>query len=459
MKKQKQKQKQKQKHNSMRDRIRGSMVIVIAFTMLIAYALTSSFVYSRIRELAETDIRYEAEYIAAAINISGDVFLKELDEVEPGTRVTLIGTDGDVEYDSEEDEYTFANHLNRPEVQQALKDGSGSDIRKSDTLGRDMFYSAVRLDDGRILRVSKPVITAFFTALEILPFILVIGILLFILAIVFAGRQSDILVEPINDLDLDDPLQNDVYEELTPLLKRIDKSNKEKEELANMRREFSANVSHELKTPLTSISGYAEIMRDGLVKPEDMPEFSDRIYKEANRLVTLINDIIKLSQLDENRVELEKENVNLNTLTEEIIQRLRTKARDCGVRVELTGEDCIVFGVRRVLDEMIYNLVENAIKYNRKNGSVRIRIFQERDKKKIIISDTGIGIPEEDRERVFERFYRVDKSRSKETGGTGLGLSIVKHGAILHNAEIELESTVNVGTKISIIFGMVPASA
>ena len=239
----------------------------------------------------------------------------------------------------------------------------------------------------------------------------------------------------------------------TKLLRaELNKQNKEKEAIANMRKEFSANVSHELKTPLTSISGYAEIMKSGIVKPEDMPRFSEKIYNEARRLITLVEDIIKLSHLDEGKVELERQDVDFYELTREIISRLSPQASAKKVHMELTGESVIYNGVRQILDEMVYNICENAIKYNKEGGEIRVWVGNTLNGKKIIVTDTGIGIPKNQQERIFERFYRVDKSHSKEIGGTGLGLSIVKHGAILHNAKIHVDSELGKGTRMELTF-------
>lgn len=436
----------------MRKKIQSTMIMVIVATLTVAYAITILFVYARMRSVAENDIRVEADYIRAATDLGGEQYLRQLDIVEPQTRVTLIDTDGTVLYDSVQDEFTLENHLSRPEVQAALKDGTGQDVRESNTLGEEMFYCAERLNDGKVVRVAKSVATASRTALQLLPVILGIGALMLAFAVWISRRQAEALVRPINTLNLDDPLKNDVYEELSPLLHRIDEQNKMKDAMANMRKEFSANVSHELKTPLTSISGYAEIIRDGIVKPADIPQFSDRIYKEANRLVTLINDIIKLSKLDEGEVHEQMADVDLFDLTREIVSRLGQKARDCQVHVEMSGETCTVKGIRQILDEMIYNIIENAIKYNKKGGLVEIWVGEDMSGKKVVVSDTGIGIPHDQLDRIFERFYRVDKSHSKETGGTGLGLSIVKHGAIIHHARIDVDSELGVGTRMTIAF-------
>ena len=228
--------------------------------------------------------------------------------------------------------------------------------------------------------------------------------------------------------------------------------NRAEEEIVKMRKEFSANVSHELKTPLTSISGYAEIMKSGMVNREDMIVFSERIYKEASRMITLIDDIIKLSKLDEDSVEVEWQDVDLYALCEDIVERLTMSARKRDVQVELDGEPVVYYGVKQMLDEMIFNLCENAIKYNVPDGKVMLWVGNTPEGVKIIVQDTGIGIPKDQQERIFERFYRVDKSHSKETGGTGLGLSIVKHGAIFHHAQIRVESEVGKGTKMEVIF-------
>ena len=281
---------------------------------------------------------------------------------------------------------------------------------------------------------------------------IVTAVALLIFAYWLSYRTSRDLIRPINSLNLDEPLKNDVYEELTPLLQRIDEQNKQKDALVSMRQEFSANVSHELKTPLTSISGYAEIIRDGIVKKKDIPDFSNRIYKEANRLLNLVNDIIKISKLDENEIGIDKEECDLYEMSDDVIKRLNQKAREYNVHVSLVGEHIKIIGYRQVLDEMIHNVIENAIKYNHPDGKVTVTTELCDGCPCFTVKDTGIGIPKEDQERIFERFYRVDKSHSRETGGTGLGLSIVKHAAQLHSAKINLTSEVDKGTTVQIIF-------
>ena len=325
-------------------------------------------------------------------------------------------------------------------------------MRRSATVGKDMYYYALLLEDGSVLRVSKVADSLVSTAMALFPVMGTLAVLMVLFALLLARWQTARLIKPINALDLEQPLENEVYEELNPLLVAIDKQNKEKEAVSNMRKEFSANVSHELKTPLTSISGYAEIMKNGMVRPDDMPLFSERIYKEARRLITLVEDIIKLSKLDEESVELEKEDVNLYDLTREIISRLSPQASQKDVRMELSGEPVYYNGIRQILDEMIYNVCENAVKYNNEGGRVTVWVGNTLDGPKVSVSDNGIGIPKEHQERIFERFYRVDKSHSKERGGTGLGLSIVKHGALLHGAKVNVESEPGKGTKIEMMF-------
>lgn len=434
----------------MKKRIQKSMILVIGVTLLAAYSITILFAYSRIRALAQENILHEARYIAAAVNLSGEEYLKQFSQVESGTRLTLIQKDGQVLYDNETTGIT-ENHLQRPEVQQALKNGIGTSIRHSDTIGREMYYCAVLLNNGNIIRISKEQATVLYTALELLPVMLLIAAVMLLIATLLARRSADALVRPFNTLDLDHPLNNDVYEELHPLLLRIDESNRAKDAAAQSRQEFSANVSHELKTPLTSISGYAEIMANGLVQPKDIPEFAGRIQSEASRLVTLIDDIMKLSKLDEGEIAQHKENVDLFALSRDICSRLTPRARDMNVHLSMSGEPCTVYGVRQLWDEMIYNITENAIKYNKKGGRVDLWVGRTLQGTKVIVTDTGIGIPKEDEDRIFERFYRVDKSHSKEIGGTGLGLSIVKHGAIINGAKIHVDSTLGKGTRMELI--------
>lgn len=436
----------------MNSRIRRSMLLLVMSALTLSYVFLTMVMYRQTLTIMRTELAQEAEYIRAAIEISGVDYIEELDEASRDTRVTWIDAGGKVLYDSGNAQKKMENHRTRKEFQDALQSGSGQDIRVSDTKGREMFYFALCMNDGTVLRVAKDMDSVWKTAFRILPYMLGIGVAMGIAAWILSGYLVRKLIRPINELDLENPLENEIYGELSPLLERIDTQNKEKEKTEQMRREFSANVSHELKTPLTSISGYAEIMMNGMVKPEDVPVFSERIYNEASRMITLVGDIIKLSKLDEGSIELEKEDVDFYALTREIVSRLSMQAEKRHIQVELVGEHVTYRGIRQILEEMIYNLCENAIKYNKENGKVSIWIGSTLQGKKVIVQDTGIGIPREHQGRIFERFYRVDKSHSRETGGTGLGLSIVKHGALLHHAEIHVESEEGKGTKIELVF-------
>ena len=436
----------------MKKKIQRSMVLVLFVTLILFYGILAVILYDHNLSILEGEVRQEAKYVQAAINISGTDYLEQMDDVDRDTRLTQIAPDGEVLYDSRRDENSIENHKSRPEVQSALQSGTGEDVRMSDTVGREMYYYAVLLNDGSVLRVARTMDGLMRTAVNVFPVMGVLALLMMGFAILLARWQTRRLIKPINELDLEHPLENDVYPELEPLLIAMDQQNKEKEAVSNMRKEFSANVSHELKTPLTSISGYAEIMKNGMVRPADIQLFSERIYKEARRLITLVEDIIKLSKLDEESVELEKQEVNLYELTREVVSRLAPQAAQKNIRMELTGEPVKYNGIRQILDEMIYNICENAIKYNNDNGRVPIWVGDTLEGAKISVSDTGIGIPKEHQERIFERFYRVDKSHSKERGGTGLGLSIVKHGAILHGAKVIVDSEPGKGTRMEIHF-------
>ncbi len=436
----------------MRAKIQKSMLLLICAAVISSFVMLEIVFYVYSLNQMKKEVKQEVEYIVAAIHISGTSYLDEMDAAAVDTRLTLISEEGEVLYDSQEDEYTFQNHAGRKEIREALESGSGEALRSSETVGKRTYYYAVRLEEGMVLRASKTLDYLIPIVLGALPFMVLTALIMIVLAYFLAKWQTARLIRPINELDLEHPLENSVYEELTPLLQNMESQNKAKEEVADMRKEFSANVSHELKTPLTSISGYAEIMKSGIAKPEDMTRFSEIIYKEASRLIVLIEDIMKLSKLDEQDVDMEREDVDLFDMCREICNRLAFQAEQKDVHLELTGEKVLYNGVRQILDEMIYNVCENAVKYNVDGGRVKIWVGNTLRGPKIIVEDTGIGIPEDQKERIFERFYRVDKSHSKATGGTGLGLSIVKHGAIYHHAEIHVESTLGKGTRMEIRF-------
>lgn len=431
-------------------KIQGNMIIMIVISLLISFVATTIVLYTRNIEMIEAELKQEADYMIEAINIAGTDYFEELDSVRLTTRVTYIEEDGSVIYDQNKKAYD-ENHRERPEVIEAIAKGEGKDIRKSDTVGKEQMYYAVQMDNGNIFRVSKDMDDAIRTSLDVLPAIGIIIILMILVAWRVYKLQVKHIIDPINKIDIANPHKTEIYEELAPLIVNIDEHHKEKEAIANMRKEFTANVSHELKTPLTSISGYAEIMKNGLVKQEDIPEFSKRIYDESNRLVGIINDAIKLSKLDED-IALVHENMDLFEIARDTVTRLTPMGKKYNVRVEVRGESVMFNGVKNVIEDMVQNLVDNAIKYNVEDGSVSVWVGKTLSGIKLIVSDNGIGIRNEDKERVFERFYRADKSHSKEVEGTGLGLSIVKHAAQMHNINIQMESTVNEGTKIELTF-------
>ena len=435
----------------MKKKIHRSMMLVLIITLAFSYALFTFVTYRQTIKILQQEVDEEANYIATSLENEGQGYLEQIDQVNPDTRLTIVDPQGSVLYDSAGTN-AEENHKDRPEVREAFKKGSGESIRMSGTVGKELYYYARLLKDGNVLRVSKSMNSLVRTAVSNLPAVLLIAAAMLLFAWLLSDWQTKKLIAPINALDVKDPLKVPIYEELQPLVNAIDTQNKEKDALVEMRKEFSANVSHELKTPLTSISGYAEIMTNGLVRPEDMSEFSERIYKEARHLITLVEDIIKISRLDEGAVEIEKEDVDLYRMVREICSRLAPQASNRKVALQLEGESVIYRGIRQILDEMVYNICENAIKYNKEGGSVKIWAGSTLEGPKIIVEDTGIGIPKEYQERIFERFYRVDKSHSKEYEGTGLGLAIVKHGAQLHGASVTVESTPGKGTKMQIQF-------
>ena len=394
---------------SIKKKIQQSMTVILTVTLVLAYVILSVILYNRNMNLLQTEVKQEAAYIREAINLSDSDYMKQMDNVVESTRVTQIKADGTVLYDSRRDADILKNHGNRKEVREALSKGEGADVRKSETVGKDMYYYALLLNDGTVLRVSKSIDNLASTAVSLMPVMGILAVLTILFAFALARWQTNRLIKPINELDLERPLDSDIYEELSPLL-------------------------------------------EAMVRPEDISGFSERIYKEARRLITLIEDIIKLSKLDEESVELEKEDVDLYELTREIVSRLSPQAAQKNIRIELSGESVHYHGIRQILDEMVYNVCENAVKYNYENGKVSVWAGNTLNGPKISVSDTGIGIPKEHQERIFERFYRVDKSHSKERGGTGLGLSIVKHGALLHGAKVSVESEEGRGTKISMQF-------
>lgn len=436
----------------MKRRFQRSVGLILCISLLMCCVLFTGILYYNNLELMESNVKKEAQIISQAIDSSDENYIDAIVEYLGHTRITLIDADGVVLFDTDEDPTLMENHSNRSEIQDAMNTGEGFASRMSDTISEETYYYAVLLEDGNIVRVANTMNSVIATMFDVAPVIFLMGMVLCIISMLIVRWQTKRIIQPINVMNVEDPLENVVYEELRPLLMKIENSNKAREEVAEMRKEFSANVSHELKTPLTSISGYAELLQNGMVKPDHVMRFAGKIHSEAIRLIVLIEDIIKLSKLDEGSVELEKEEVDLFTMMREICSRLSLPAYNKRVRIEISGQSVKYRGIRQVLDEMLYNVCENAIKYNKDGGKIDIWVGATLEGPKIIVKDTGIGIPKEQQDRVFERFYRVDKSHSRATGGTGLGLSIVKHGAKLHKADIRLESELNEGTKVEILF-------
>ena len=443
----------------MKQRIMNHVGLLAALSILITFFAASIVMYQKYNSYMRKDVKNESRYLEYVLENMGEEYLtREVGNITT-SRITLFQKDGTVLFDSEKDADFMENHKNRPEIKAAIKHGEGEMIRISETLSQQTFYYAVQLKDGKILRVAMTTDSVLTTLLSSFTLMGILLIMILCLAFVVVARQTKRLIEPINKLDLEHPLEHVEYEELRPLLNRVDEQNrqiaKQVEELKQaeeVRREFSANVSHELKTPLMSISGYAEIMKNGMVRQQDVPEFAGRIYDEASRLTSLVKDIIEISKLDEKSGEMPFEQVDIYEFMEDICQNLTLHAKKRNVTISTEGCGAEVYGVRHILYEMMYNLVDNAIQYNREGGYVKVSLTKKGENICFCVEDNGIGIAKEEQERIFERFYRVDKSHSRKTGGTGLGLSIVKHGAALHYAEIKLDSEPGQGTRIQILF-------
>ena len=548
----------------MTSKIFKSILTVAIAVLLASLVIIIGVLYPYFGGVQEAQLRDELSLAAEATEQLGESYLSNVDSNR--YRLTWVGTDGTVIFDSHADAASMENHAAREEIKETLVSGTGSSTRHSSTLTEQTIYEATRLNDGSVLRISVSRTTALVLVLGMLQPILIVLVIAIVLSAWLAHSMAKRVVEPLNKLNLEKPMENDVYEELSPLLRRIHAQHKEikfqmnalkrkqdefdqitenmKEALVlldntgriisinptakalfgagstcvgedflnidrkqNMRvaldeantqghadfhtkkngreyqfdlsridsdgnnhgmvilafditeqvnaekhrQEFTANVSHELKTPLQSIIGSAELMENGIVKEEDIPRFVGHIRKEASRLVYLIDDIIRLSQLDEGD-EMPHEDVSLRVLSEEICETLADAAKLKDVSLEVTGDDGVINGVRRLLYEVVYNLCDNAIKYNNPGGKVEVAIVEQQGTVKISVSDTGIGIAPEHQDKVFERFYRVDKSHSKQSGGTGLGLSIVKHAVQYHHGKITVESELNKGTTISVLF-------
>ena len=380
----------------------------------------------------------------------------KLKNLDTKNRITVIDESGNVFFDNIFEPSTLKNHSDRKDFTLAMQNGSVTLSRLSETKAKKYLYYAKKLPDGNVLRLAcsqHSVWTLIYGMGWIFAVLFLIAV---IVSAVSARIASKRIVEPLNRIDLENPDEKSVYEELKPFIKRIIRENEEKSQREKMRQEFSANVSHELKTPLTSILGFAELLKDGISDEKTVQDFSTTIYDETTRMIKLVSDIIKLSRLDEKSIELEKEEVSLKEVALDALDSLKTVASKKDIKVEITGEDGVIFAVRPVIYEMVYNLIENGIKYNKAGGHVKVNVSTSDDDNDsnicLTVKDNGIGIPKNQINRIFERFYRVDKSRSKKTGGTGLGLSIVKHAAKYHNASVSVDSEEGMGSVFTVTF-------
>ena len=380
----------------------------------------------------------------------------KLKNLDTKNRITLIDESGNVFFDNIFEPSTLKNHSTREDFSLAIKNGSSTVSRLSETKEKKYLYYSKKLPDGNVLRLAcsqHSVWTLIFGMGWIFAVLFLTAVIVSAVSARIASRR---IVEPLNRIDLENPDEKSVYEELTPFIKRIIRENEEKAQREKMRQEFSANVSHELKTPLTSILGFAELLKDGIRDEKIVQDFSKTIYDETTRMINLVNDIIKLSRLDEKSIELEKEDVSLKEVALDVVASLKTVAAKKDVQVEISGENGVIFAVRPVIYEMVYNLIENGIKYNNPGGHVKVNVSTTDNNKDsgicLTVKDNGIGIPKNQINRVFERFYRVDKRRSKKTGGTGLGLSIVKHAAKYHNASVSVDSEEGMGSVFTVTF-------
>ena len=428
----------------MKKKINARFIQIGILSIVVTSLVMTAAFYAQVKRQVFSDL-----HIMAEILIEEDSIENQVDNL----RITVINKDGSVAYDSDVDASKLSSHLDRPEVQEALKKGTGEDERRSDTLSESVFYYALKMDNGQILRVGKEARSVFSILLSTLPVSIGIGILLVLICMVLAHYLTKSMVKPIDKMaaDLDHINEAEVYPELVPFARKIRAQHEEILSAANTRQEFTANVTHELKTPLAAISGYAELMEAGMANEGDIKRFSGEIRKSAARLLTLINDIIKLSQLDSGNAGEVLEPVNIAEIAEDSVEMLSLGASKNQVTISYEGvkEADVKIG-KELAQELVFNLIANAVRYNKKGGKVFVKVFKDDTHILFSVEDTGIGIPKEHQERIFERFYRVDKSRSKELGGTGLGLAIVKHICSLTDGDLVLKSEVGKGTKISV---------
>lgn len=450
----------------MKRKINKRLFLTATLAILATLLLTVAVCYHLLKKQIMEDLRVYAKSTAHFLEMDHkngvneeDIkykvsdFEKELEKDE--IRITVIDRDGSVIYDSEALAGELANHGGRPEVKEAFATGEGHEIRKSDTLDKNTYYYAILLENGIVLRVARNA-DSIYTLMEYaVPCLLVMAAALVVICGILAHYLAEGIMKPVKQIaeNVDNVDNVETYEEMKPFIDAIKQQHDDVLENARLRQEFTANVSHELKTPLTAISGYSELIENGMVAEEnEIRRFCGEIHKSAGRLLTLINDVIRLSELDDSKNREVLEPVNLLDSARACVSMLQISAEKHHVTLFAEGESAVIMATRQMVEEVLYNLCDNAIRYNRENGSVSVTVEDRLDTAVLTVKDTGIGIPKEHQERIFERFYRVDKSRSKSTGGTGLGLAIVKHILLKLDAELSLKSEPGKGTEITVTF-------
>lgn len=437
----------------MKKKINLQFMFISAVGILLTFCLSTVIFYELFKSEVVDELKTYADLIKETQSYD-QILQGEYDPDVDDLRITMIKKDGKVFYDSFADAKKMENHANRQEVRQALKHGNGKAIRTSDTLDKNTFYYAVRLDDGNILRVAKESRSIWSVFIKVTPAILILIFVILAISKMLSDVLTKSLLLPIEQMseNLDHLEDITTYKELMPFINTIQEQHKNILMNAKMRQEFTANVSHELKTPLTAISGYSELIQNGMTNEEETIRFAGEIHKSAKRLLTLINDTIRLSQLDTSEQKVIYEAIDLYKIAEDCVNMLKFSAENHGITISIHGTNAYLEGNKEMLEEVVYNLCDNAIRYNNEGGKVDVTVKPVKGKIYLCVEDNGIGISKEHQERIFERFYRVDKSRSKSTGGTGLGLAIVKHIIQQHGAHMELTSEKGKGTKIEIEF-------
>lgn len=438
----------------MKRKINIQFLIIAALAIIFTVVCTSVIFYEIFRKEIISDLKTNAHILVDSESYRDRNRISEISKKD-NLRITIVNSNGIVEYDSDADIVGMDNHRERPEIEEAFEKGEGQAIRRSSTLDKNTFYYAIKLSDGSVIRVSKEAGSMYSVYKSSFPIIICIMLLLFLICIVLSHFLTKSFMNPIEQManNIDNCSTISTYKELKPFLNTIQKQHEDIVKNANMRQDFTANVSHELKTPLTSISGYSELIENGMAANEDVIRFAKEIHRNSNRLLALINDILRLSELDNLDRDITFEKIDLSELASNCIGLLELSAKRHGINMELSGKNAEVYANKEMMEELIYNLCDNAIRYNNENGSVYVSTYEDGNTAVVSVRDTGIGISKENQQRIFERFYRVDKSRSKSTGGTGLGLAIVKHIVAQHkNATMTVESEEGKGTEIKVIF-------